>query len=448
MSAEPVHVERRGPIAVLSLRHGRANALDVELCGSLLDALNRVERDGAEAVVLTGSGSIFSAGVDLRRVIEGGGGYVRELLPLLRAAFERLAHFERPVVAAVNGHAIAGGFVLLAAADQALMVADRGTVGVTELQVGVPFPAIALELVRRRMDGIDAARLVYRGGTIGPAEALARRAVDELVEADGLLDRAVEVAVQLAAAGPAFALTKRQLRAPLREAVAGAGAEYERRVDELWQAETTLAAMRRYADAVLGRTSSAGAPAAGAPADDDSLPPPMAGMFGGISGFLAHFKGLNRRAVRDFGGLDAEAETWRPPSGEGEDAWDVGQIVAHMAMSRLFFARAYRDLRWQPEPWSGPTRTRADWVAAMDGSAALLHEILEGTPDDWLDRPVQMLDGRPVAGWRVLLLMLEHDVHHRAQVQAYAGLHGWGTQHIYGRSAEEVGLRPSRGRES
>lgn len=53
-----------------------------------------------------------------------------------------------------------------------------------------------------------------------------------------------------------------------------------------------------------------------------------------------------------------------------------------------------------------------------------------------------MLDGRPVEGWRVLLLLLEHDVHHRAQVQTYAGLFGWGAQHIYGRSAEDVGLRP------
>lgn len=167
--------------------------------------------------------------------------------------------------------------------------------------------------------------------------------------------------------------------------------------------------------------------------------------FGGISGFLAHFKGLNRRAVRDFGGLAVEAETWRPPWGEGEDAWDVGQIVAHVAMSRIFFGRAYRELLWQPEPWPGPTRTRAEWVQALDGSAARLQELLEGTPDDWLSRPVPMLDGRPVEGWRVLLLMLEHDVHHRAQVQTYAGLFGWGSQHIYGRSAEEVGLGPDGG---
>ena len=55
----------------------------------------------------------------------------------------------------------------------------------------------------------------------------------------------------------------------------------------------------------------------------------------------------------------------------------------------------------------------------------------------------ELLDGRPVEGWRVLLLMLEHEAQHRSQVQTYAGLFGWGTQHIFGRSAEDAGLQPS-----
>lgn len=166
-------------------------------------------------------------------------------------------------------------------------------------------------------------------------------------------------------------------------------------------------------------------------------------MIGSVDGFLSHFRGLNRRAVRDFGGLGPEAETWRPASGEGEDAWDVGQIVAHIAMSRLFFAGAYTERRWRAEPWPDPTRTREEWVAALDGSASRLQELLAGTPDEWLARPVEMLDGRPVEAWRLLLLMVEHEVAHRAQVQAYAGLFGWGAQHIFGRSAEDAGLQPS-----
>jgi enoyl-CoA hydratase len=129
MSESSVVVERRGPIATLTMRHGRANALDLDLLRSLLEALDEVEREGAGAVVITGTGTIFSADVDLRRVIEGGPDYVRRLLPLLRALYERLAWFGRPVVAALNGHAIAGGLIMAMAPDQVLMAAGQGGIG-------------------------------------------------------------------------------------------------------------------------------------------------------------------------------------------------------------------------------------------------------------------------------------------------------------------------------
>jgi len=126
-------------VAVLAMRHGKANALDTELCQALCGALDDAAADGAAAVVLTGAGTVFSAGVDLKQVTAGREGYVAAFLPELRRAFTRLATFELPVVAAVNGHAIAGGFILFAAADWAVMAEGPGRAGVTELLVGVPF---------------------------------------------------------------------------------------------------------------------------------------------------------------------------------------------------------------------------------------------------------------------------------------------------------------------
>jgi enoyl-CoA hydratase/carnithine racemase len=127
-------------VAVLEIRHGKANALDTELCRALCGALDDAAADGVAAVVLTGAGPVFSAGVDLKRVTAGREGYVAGFLPELRRAFTRLATFERPVVAAVNGHAIAGGFILLAAADWAVMARGPGRAGVTELLAGPAHP--------------------------------------------------------------------------------------------------------------------------------------------------------------------------------------------------------------------------------------------------------------------------------------------------------------------
>ena len=166
-------------------------------------------------------------------------------------------------------------------------------------------------------------------------------------------------------------------------------------------------------------------------------------MISDIDAFLKYFDGLSRRAIRDIGALPAEAETWRPPSGDGENAWDIGEIVGHMAASRLYFASAYREGDWKAEPWPHPTRTREQWLAALDASAQRFQETLAGTPSDWLNRRVDSLDtpGLTFSAWRLLMMMAEHDVHHRSQIETYAGIMGWPVRQIFGRTAEEVGLQ-------
>ena len=91
---------------------------------------------------------MFSAGVDLLKVVDGGAVYVRMFLPVFRRVFESLFDYPKPVVAAVNGHAIAGGCVLACAADHRVMAAGTARIGMPELLVGVALPTVALETVR------------------------------------------------------------------------------------------------------------------------------------------------------------------------------------------------------------------------------------------------------------------------------------------------------------
>src|SRR5262245_6926892 len=107
-------------VLTLRLAHGKASALDVELLDALLQELDGLGED-VRALILTGTGSIFSAGVDLFRLTRDGAGYVRHFLALLCRFFEKLFSFPRPVVAAVNGHAIAGGCVIVLACDARIM---------------------------------------------------------------------------------------------------------------------------------------------------------------------------------------------------------------------------------------------------------------------------------------------------------------------------------------
>src|SRR6266852_3631054 len=121
-------IERQDDDGIVTLRlaHGKASALDAELLEALEQSLDEVGRSDARAVVLTGSGSIFSAGVDLFRLLNEGAPYVGRFFPLLVSAIRRLFLFPRPVVAAANGHAIAGGCILVAACDYRLMAAGNG----------------------------------------------------------------------------------------------------------------------------------------------------------------------------------------------------------------------------------------------------------------------------------------------------------------------------------
>ena len=157
-----------------------------------------------------------------------------------------------------------------------------------------------------------------------------------------------------------------------------------------------------------------------------------------IAAFLDYFDAVNRRAVRDVGALPADADGWRPAIGEGEAAWSINQLVGHMAGARLYFASAYRGEGWiSPVPPDVSTRDR--WVPALDESARRFRALLAPTPDAWLQRKVAMIDSdAALSGWRVLMMMMEHDIHHRSQIDTYAGINGWPVPDIYGRSAEQI----------
>jgi enoyl-CoA hydratase len=240
-------------ILTIRMAHGKASALDLELCLAMQSAFQEAAADDdVRAVVLTGTGSIFSAGVDLPRMVDAGGDYVQELVAALDAALRGVFVFPKPVVAAVNGHAIAGGAILAFACDHRLMSAGR--IGVPEMLVGVPFPAMALAIVRFAMPQQYLQPWIYFGRTIEADAAHAMGLIDEIAPAGDLLGRAQAIARRLATIPrDAFRLTKRQLREPyLRDAshIAVASAD---EIDAIWAAKDTHEHIRAYLEKTISK---------------------------------------------------------------------------------------------------------------------------------------------------------------------------------------------------
>src|SRR5918997_4066562 len=121
-------------IVTLRLAHGKASALDIELVEGLARVVNEIAlADDVRAVVLTGTGSIFSAGVDLFRLTEGGDDYVARFVPPLSRMLLDLFSLPKPLVVAVNGHAIAGGCIFTLTGDYRIMAAGTARIGIPEL---------------------------------------------------------------------------------------------------------------------------------------------------------------------------------------------------------------------------------------------------------------------------------------------------------------------------
>ena len=198
-----------------------ANALDLDLLAEGHAACSRLAGAEPGAVVLTGRPGFFSAGMDLKAAPLMSPDEQSSAIEGINRLFQGWYSFPRPLVAAVNGHAIAGGLILALCADFRVCAGEATVkLGLTELRAGIPYPASAIAVVRAELGAVAARRLALGAALLDPDEALALGAVDELRPAAEVLARAVEVATGMAALPrTTYGVVKRQLRGPALDAL-------------------------------------------------------------------------------------------------------------------------------------------------------------------------------------------------------------------------------------
>ena len=207
-----LRIEERGDVALVRIDRPPANAMDLELLDEATRVLDELAKAEPGAVVITGREGFFSAGVDLKLAPTLDADGQRAMVEGINRVFGGWYGFRRPVVCAVNGHAIAGGLILALCGDYRVG-AGHGKLGVTELRAGIGYPAVAILVVKQELTPHVARRLVLGAGLIEPEQGLEWGLVDELQPDDRLLDRALEVATGLASLPrDTYGVVKRQLR--------------------------------------------------------------------------------------------------------------------------------------------------------------------------------------------------------------------------------------------
>lgn len=163
-------------------------------------------------------------------------------------------------------------------------------------------------------------------------------------------------------------------------------------------------------------------------------------MITSVTAWLRWFDGVNRRAIRDIGGLPEESLGWSPSGGTGEDAWSVRELIGHMVVSRRFFVGALTDGTWTMASNDQGQTGVASCVELLQRSGEELAAALTAAGDGVLTRKIPTFEDPEIAvsGWRLLMMVAEHDIHHRSQIMTYAGLNGWPVAQVFGRSYEDV----------
>jgi enoyl-CoA hydratase len=221
-------IEQHGDVALVRIDRPPANALDLELLEEGSQAVDELATASPGAVVITGRNGFFSAGVDLKLAPTLDEAAQRGMVDGINRLFAGWYAFPRPVVCAVNGHAIAGGLILALCGDDRIG-AREGKLGLTEVTAGIPYPRAAIAIVRAELSAAAARRLVLGGELVGPEAALELGLVDELQEGQDVVARALELAAKRAALPrEAYARIKHQLRG---ETIAAARAAVEHGAD-------------------------------------------------------------------------------------------------------------------------------------------------------------------------------------------------------------------------
>lgn len=236
-----ISVSKDNGIAIVTLNRGKVNALNEPLIEQLSRTFTDLEDDNTvEAVVITGQGKFFSFGFDIPEFL----GYSKDSFTRYLIKFTNLYTsmflFQKPIVAALNGHTIAGGCMLSLACDFRIMVSDKAKISLNEISFGALVFAGSIELLKSCVNQRNSESILFSGKMYSAYEAIQLGLIDQISSSEKLIEDSKNVAREYANKDKtAFKSLKNLLRNPVAEEMKKREMDSIREFVEVWYSEET-----------------------------------------------------------------------------------------------------------------------------------------------------------------------------------------------------------------
>jgi enoyl-CoA hydratase/carnithine racemase len=241
-----MHVSKDGEIATVTLSRGKVNALNEPMVEELTKSFEDLATDNeVKSIIFTGTGKFFSFGFDVPEFLNYSKNDFIRYLEKFTNFYTYLFLFPKPVVAALNGHTIAGGCMLATACDFRLMVTGKARISLNEITFGAPVPAGSVEMLKYCAGSRNAQSILYSGAMYSAEEAFQLGLVDQVSSEDALAEDARKVAQELAQKdSSAFRSIKHLLRKPVAEQMIKREKDAILEFVDIWYSEQTWENLR------------------------------------------------------------------------------------------------------------------------------------------------------------------------------------------------------------
>ncbi len=241
-----IKISQDDNIATLTLNRGRVNAINLEMVGNIRPGFENLENDSSvRAVILTGRDKFFSFGFDVPELLEYSREELADFLTEFTDLYSYLYLYPKPLIAALNGHAVAGGCMLALPADFRIMAPGKARIGLNEVNIGASVFAGSVEMLTALVGG-RCAHEILMGGALYDAEAALRLGlIDRVSSGDGVMQDARALAAEFAGKNAAaFTSIKTLIRRPAAAAMREREKKSIEEFIEIWFSEENRKSLR------------------------------------------------------------------------------------------------------------------------------------------------------------------------------------------------------------